>query len=669
MQQKKIPPYYFFRILLVGALMYSLLILPYYGTIRMDQFAELVASNDISIDKNPDRLQVDLGFKKYNENLISKTLHWIFFSLSILLLLGVNIPVKIFFKKKRKGKQIPTKIKEIVKKHAQHLPAFNTMILFGPMLIISIIGIFEITSLTDYPTPFLIAEKKLYIIHILATLLTSFFLFYWQKNRLQFVYLEHIFSEEELKRVTQTKHKAKIATYFILVNSITILLPVAMVVFYLSMSITKISALGIEHFSEGQMQILFNSRLSLTKIISIDAIIKNGAYINADNTVFMIWGLAQSGISSLIYLIFFIKWSTRLVVKPIQHLLQNMQITGEGNMANFSIVRSNDEIGQLSVEYNKMSARLKTYFDEVTDLNKNLEQKVLDRTATINEQKEEIVSQRDSLLHKNSEIESQNEEIIQQRDILHQQKQEITDSIHYAQRIQNAVIPDNTVFSSEELMLFFKPRDIVSGDFYYIQELGDKRIIAAADCTGHGVPGAFMSMLGISFLNEILKKGTTNPAEILEELRRSVKSSLKQHGKETKQKDGMDMALCVFDKKEKYVEYAGAYNPLFLIRHGELSKYKAVRNPIGVYVKENPFVTNRIELKTNDMLYIFSDGFPDQFGGKHGSKYKSKKFKDLLTRLSDMPVTEQEQALKTEFEQWQGNFPQTDDVIVLGVRV
>ena len=288
---------------------------------------------------------------------------------------------------------------------------------------------------------------------------------------------------------------------------------------------------------------------------------------------------------------------------------------------------------------------------------------------TLLQQNEEIESQRDNLVNKNEEIELQNKKIKEHRDLLTTQKKEITDSIAYAQRIQNAVIPDNVFFKDDETLIFFKPRDVVSGDFYYFNETENYKIIAAADCTGHGVPGAFMSMLGISFLNEILKSGLSKASDILEELRREIIKALKQDKQDSRQKDGMDIALCLIDKNKPELQYAGAYNPLIIIRNQEIIEQKAVRNPIGIYMKEKPFINNTFELQKNDTIYIYSDGYPDQFGGKHERKFTSKRFKNLLCTIAPKTINEQKETLETTLVNWQGKTPQTDDIIVLGIKI
>jgi serine phosphatase RsbU (regulator of sigma subunit) len=292
-------------------------------------------------------------------------------------------------------------------------------------------------------------------------------------------------------------------------------------------------------------------------------------------------------------------------------------------------------------------------------VNRELEQKVQERTREISEQKEEIESQRD--------------EIEAQRDLVFAQKKQITDSIGYAQRIQAAILPQPAYLKNilPEYFVLYKPRDIVSGDFYWIKELGSSIVVVAADCTGHGVPGAFMSMLGITLLNELFVDGdTSHPGEILGQLRTKVKAMLVQEGGIRDQKDGMDMAIAVIDKEKKELQFAGAYNPLYLIRSGDqLFELKGDKQPIGIHWEESEFNNQIVELKEKDTVYVFSDGFVDQYGGEQGKKFKTQKFKELLLSVQPESMEKQKQLIEEAFEAWRGNREQIDDVCVVGIRI
>jgi len=316
---------------------------------------------------------------------------------------------------------------------------------------------------------------------------------------------------------------------------------------------------------------------------------------------------------------------------------------------------------------------IKLYTKKLKRENEKLEQTVKERTTEIRQQNEEITAQRD-------EIHAQKEEVEKAKDKIEKQKESIMDSIHYASRIQEAVLPPDNFLKEVlgEHFVLFRPRDIVSGDFYWSTKKGNKTVIVAADSTGHGVPGAFMSMLGMSFLNEIVNKDDELQAnKILNKLRDSVKRSLRQTGKDNEAKDGMDLALCIIDTEEMKLQFAGAYNPLYLLRNNEIIRVKADRMPIGIYLREKEsFTNNIIDIQKGDLLYIFSDGYVDQFGGLKDSKIKSAKFKEILIENSQKSMEEQKAALANFLEGWMDNYDkkgkkysQIDDILVIGIEI
>lgn len=272
-----------------------------------------------------------------------------------------------------------------------------------------------------------------------------------------------------------------------------------------------------------------------------------------------------------------------------------------------------------------------------------------------------------------SETEKQKYIIEEQKRIVDEKQNEIIASINYAQRIQSAVLTGDEVWKkiSKEYFIIFQPRDIVSGDFYWAHVLSNGRaVFALADCTGHGVPGGFMSMLGNSFLNELVVENKLFKAdEILNRLRDKVIAALFQKG-QTQQKDGMDMILCVWNKMDNTLEFAGANNALYIVRDKEITEYKGDKMPIGSYLEENKkFTSQKITLQTNDVIYLSTDGFADQFGGEKGKKFRSKQFEELLVEVSNLTVEEQKQKLIDSFAQWRKNFEQTDDVSLIGIKV
>lgn len=271
------------------------------------------------------------------------------------------------------------------------------------------------------------------------------------------------------------------------------------------------------------------------------------------------------------------------------------------------------------------------------------------------------------------EIARQKEEIQKQKEELGNQKEEITSSISYGKRIQTAIFPPKETIRKllPEFFILFRPRDIVSGDFYWISEKNNKVIIAVADCTGHGVPGAFMSILGYTLIGEIANNyPITTAGTFLNKLRAKLKSALHQTGKDTDTKDGIDLSLCIIDKKDRTLQFAGAYNPLYIIRDNKLQIIKGDKMPIGIhYIKEVPFKNHKIKLKSGDVLYLFTDGYIDQFGGPANKKYKIVPFRKLLLKIHRKKMSEQKRALGKELNSWMGENEQVDDILIIGIRI
>ena len=265
-----------------------------------------------------------------------------------------------------------------------------------------------------------------------------------------------------------------------------------------------------------------------------------------------------------------------------------------------------------------------------------------------------------------------NQLLSEQKRLIEQKNTQITDSINYAKRIQGVLLGKSSALpkSVKDLFILYQPKDIVSGDFYFIKEYQSYTVVAAADCTGHGVPGAFMSMLGVTLLNEVFTY--SNPktaADVLEELRIKVKEALNQTEYKTEAKDGMDIALCIIDKTNNKLQFSGAYNSLYMIRDGEMTEFKAIRNPVGVHMKELPFQNEVIEFKPNDQFYIFSDGYADQVGGFSQQKFKIVEFRKLINSICYLPMNEQASKLESTIQIWKGNADQTDDMLVVGFKL
>ncbi|MBE0676702.1 MAG: SpoIIE family protein phosphatase [Bacteroidales bacterium] len=273
----------------------------------------------------------------------------------------------------------------------------------------------------------------------------------------------------------------------------------------------------------------------------------------------------------------------------------------------------------------------------------------------------------------NSALEVKNVEISNQKEIIEQKNQSITDSILYAARIQNAVLLPLTFLTDWgiENFIYFRPKDIVSGDFYWGFRRKGRIYVASVDCTGHGVPGGFMSMLGHAFLNEILiTTELTTASEILDKLRDEIIRALRQKGLTGEARDGMDISMAIIDRKSGTLQYAGANNPIYVVSNGELTRYQADRMPIGIHVTDiSPFTNHTIKVSKGDAIYLFSDGFADQFGGDAGKKFMYKPFQELLNSIASKPMADQMVILNESFEEWKKGYEQVDDVLVIGIRI
>ncbi len=262
-----------------------------------------------------------------------------------------------------------------------------------------------------------------------------------------------------------------------------------------------------------------------------------------------------------------------------------------------------------------------------------------------------------------------NEALAHQREITEEKNKNITDSIRYARRIQESILPAISYMKKElNCFVLYRPKDIVSGDFYWFAAKDNLHIVAAVDCTGHGVPGAFMSVLGNSLLGQIINENDiVNPSEILLQLNKSVRNVLQQGGNSQSQ-DGMDMGICVIDKDSNTLCYAGAKRPLYIVKNGELTELKVNKNSIGGKNEVESFESVVLQMQKNDLIYLSTDGYADQFGGNEKRKYMTKNFKKFLLSIHHLDLKTQEETLHTEFEQWKGEEKQTDDILVIGVK-
>lgn len=279
-----------------------------------------------------------------------------------------------------------------------------------------------------------------------------------------------------------------------------------------------------------------------------------------------------------------------------------------------------------------------------------------------------------ALEEKNKIIEEQKQTVENQKHIVEEQNKDITDSIRYAERIQNAILPPEQQWNNllPQSFVFYKPKDILSGDFYWIEQKGDLVFVAAADCTGHGVPGALISIVNYNLLNKAtLEKDLNDPADILNYVNNQLIVALHQSFQDSSVKDGMDISLCVINTKTMELNYAGANNPIYIISNNEFTQIKADKFPVGAYLEEQvqPFTTKKIQLYKNDLVYLFSDGYADQFGGQKGKKFKYKQLKEILEENKDLTMPKQSKILENKFTDWKGLLEQVDDVLIIGIRI
>ena len=355
----------------------------------------------------------------------------------------------------------------------------------------------------------------------------------------------------------------------------------------------------------------------------------------------------------LVTIISLIYSKTRNITNPIRKLVTKVNLIADGNLSERAEVAGNNEITTLSQKFNVMIEQLEELY---TDLDK----KVKERTAQVVAQKEEIEAQRD--------------ELEKHRDQLAEQQKHIMDSINYAKRLQNAILPTHDYIKDlfPDYFIVFHPKDVVSGDFYWFNLLNGKRYFSAIDCTGHGVPGAIVSMVGHNWLDYAVKDlKLERPVDILEALNVGVTSTFKETDEDGAVKDGMDIALCCVDYNTMKLEFAGAYNPALIVRNGELIQLKGDKCPIGAFSRRATvgYTHQEIDIQKGDMVYVFSDGYADQFGGDDGRKFLIANFKKLLIEVHALPAEQQKERLDQTIFDWMKYESQIDDILVVGIRI
>lgn len=376
-------------------------------------------------------------------------------------------------------------------------------------------------------------------------------------------------------------------------------------------------------------------------------------------------------------------YTTKSIVTPVNNLKNVLLELSKGIFPASKIKARNDEIGEMTNALNRLVLGLKStkdFANAVGSGNYNTNYEPLSNKDTLGKallKMREDLAENERVLEakvveRTKEVVKQKDEIEKQNEKISELYKEVTDSIKYAKRLQEAILPPNEII--EKLLpssfILFKPKDIVSGDFYWVEQKNNNTYFAAVDCTGHGVPGAFMSILGNNALKEALSNFDT-PCEILDALNKGISEKLHNNALGSTTKDGMDLALCCYNPKTNELQYAGAYNPLYIIRDEKIIETKADKFAIGTYF-ENPnqkYTNHLFKLQQNDKIYIFSDGYADQFGGEKGKKMMYKRFRDYLLTIQHEKCAEQKKLLDHNIEQWKGSLEQVDDVLVIGMHV
>lgn len=378
-------------------------------------------------------------------------------------------------------------------------------------------------------------------------------------------------------------------------------------------------------------------------------------------------------------------FTVRSIVQPVNQLKKMLVSMGIGVLPKERINQRNDEIGEMGEALNNLIDGMESttqFAKEVGSGNFFSEYKPLSNQDSLGtallKMREDLHTNEQILeakvIERTEEVVRQKEEISKQNEKLEILYKHVTDSIRYAKRLQDAILPPANHIEKilPNSFVLFKPKDIVSGDFYWMSEKAGKTIFAAVDCTGHGVPGAFMSIVGHNLLKHVLNNtNIVEPAIILDELNKGVSETLHQGLDETSTKDGMDISICTIDYKTLELQYAGAFNPLYLVRDGALQQIKANKFPIGFFIDEEKkkFTNHKMQLQKGDCIYLFSDGYADQFGGPNGKKFMVKNFDLLITKIYNKPVAEQKVILDKTIEDWRGTQEQIDDVLVIGVAI
>jgi serine phosphatase RsbU (regulator of sigma subunit) len=397
--------------------------------------------------------------------------------------------------------------------------------------------------------------------------------------------------------------------------------------------------------------------------------------IEADSSRMMTTMLiASTGLLLFIIIaVFFISDGIR---KPVQKMKDIITRLSRGELTHEKLEAQHNDVGEMVIAVNALSdsfAKTSEFANEIGKGNLSVHYKKLSEQDVLGNA---LINMRNSL-HEYSEemedkVQKRTEEVIEKSRKLEHAYKEIRDSINYARRIQESILPASEMIEEvfNDSFIFYRPKDVVCGDFYWFGKKDKDVVIAAVDCTGHGVPGALMTVIGNSLLNQIITfSGITSPSEILYQLDKKLNDTLQQHGG-VATNDGMDMAVCHYRIGEKKITFAGAKRPLYLMRDNKLQEIKGSKAPIGSYLEDvkKKFDDHEIEVQSNDTLYLFSDGLQDQFGGYEGKKYMISRFRELLHEIQELTMSAQRERIDKEMRSWQKDYEQTDDMLLIGIR-
>lgn len=351
-----------------------------------------------------------------------------------------------------------------------------------------------------------------------------------------------------------------------------------------------------------------------------------------------------------------------LIESIISNKLKEIELSKKAqqqNILNQKLFAQSIEIDQKNMEIKANEKKIKEQFEELQAVEEELRQN-----------NEELQVLLESIEDQRFQLENMNIKLRESSKQIESAHKELLAGINYAKTIQQALLTSKELVDTylESSFIFAKPKDNVSGDFYYVNKVKNKIYVAVADCTGHGVAGGFLTMLAITYLHEsVYRKDISNPADILTYLRNRFKRTFRDFG--TDNNNGLNIALCSIDTETKTIQFAGANNPVWICRNNEIIELSGTRNPIGNYPKEIEFTFAEILLKQNDSVYLFTDGFKDQLGGEKRTKYKAFRFRKLLLEICELPMNEQLAIMENTFNTWQGTNKQTDDVLILGFTV